>query len=333
MPTALTFDILRLLSDAQFHSGPVLARGLDVSRASVAGALRGLDSLGIELMCDPRRGYRLAAPIDWLDSRQIASHLRDHAAKFQVHVLDMTESTNTTLLKRAAAGAPSGTVVTTELQTAGRGRRGRSWHTGLGGALTFSLLWRFEQGAGVLAGLGPAVGVALVRALRTLGVSDALLKWPNDVLVSHHKVAGTLVEIQGDVLGPSCAVIGVGVNHRLHATTRQRIDQAVTDLTSTGMRGDRNQVLAEAVAQLAEMLEQFATQGFAPLRKEWDSYHVYAGKSVALRMPDGSFEQGIVAGVSDDGALFLQTSTGLRRFHSGEVSLRPLGEPRFASGG
>jgi len=112
-----------------------------------------------------------------------------------------------------------------------------------------------------------------------------------------------------------------------------RVDQAVTDLTSTGVGADRNRVLAEALAQLGRMLEQFATQGFAPLRKEWDSYHVYAAKPVALRMPDGSFEHGSVAGVSDDGALLLQTSSGLRRFHSGEVSLRPLGEPRFASGG
>src|SRR3954447_6256738 len=153
MPTALTFKILRLLSDAQSHPGSVLARRLGVSRARVASALRGLEGWGVELIYDSRRGYRLAAPIDWLDTRQIESGLRDHSAKFQVQVLDMTESTNTMLLERATSGAPSGTVLTAELQTAGRGRRGRAWHTGLGGALTFSLLWRFERGAGMLAGL------------------------------------------------------------------------------------------------------------------------------------------------------------------------------------
>ena len=81
------------------------------------------------------------------------------------------------------------------------------------------------------------------------------------------------------------------------------------------------------------MLEPFSVQGFAPLRKEWESYHVYAAKRVALRMPDGTFQHGIAAGVSDDGALLLQTGNGLRRFHSGEVSLRPVGENRFGTDG
>ncbi len=335
MPTALTFDLLRLLSDAQFQSGPALARRLGVSRASLRTALRDLDAIGVELTRNPHHGYRLAAPIDWLDAAQIKAGLGPHAALYDLRLLDMTASTNTMLLENAA-GVPSGTVVVAELQTAGRGRRGRGWHTGLGGALTFSVLWRFEQGAGVLAGLGPAVGVALVRALRELGATEALLKWPNDVLVRHQKIAGTLVEIQGEVLGPSLAVIGIGINHRLDPATRQRIDQAVTDLASVGVHAPRNRVLAGLLSHLAVVLLEFSAQGFAPLRKEWESFHVYAGKRVALRLPDGSFEQGIAAGVSDDGALLLQTNTGLRRFHSGEVSLRPLneaGEPRSASGG
>ena len=336
MTTALTFSILRALSDAQFHSSTALARQLGVSPASIATAMNGLDSLGVEVTRASALGYRLDVPIDWLDARQIKLHLGTQAAKFELSVVDMAASTNTTLLESAANGLPSGGVVTAELQTAGRGRRGRAWHTGLGGALTFSLLWRFEQGAGVLAGLGPAVGVALVRALRNLGVTEVALKWPNDVLIRHQKVAGTLVEIQGDVLGPSVAVIGVGINHCLDTATRQRIDQAVTDLRSAGVTADRNRVLAELLTQLAAMLEVFSTEGFGPLRKEWEGLHVYAGRRVALRLPDGSIEQGTAAGVGDDGALLLQTDTGLRRFHSGEVSLRAvnvLSEPRSASSG
>jgi BirA family biotin operon repressor/biotin-[acetyl-CoA-carboxylase] ligase len=336
MPNALTFRILRLLSDAQFHAGPALAKRLGVSRAAVWAALRELHTLGVELARAPRQGYRLAAPIEWLDAAQVRLHLGTHAALFDVRVVDMATSTNTLLLESAAAGAPSGSVLTAELQTAGRGRRGRAWHTGLGGALTFSVLWRFEQGAGVLAGLGPAVGVALARALRGLGVADAVLKWPNDVLVRHQKVAGTLVEIQGDVLGPSLAVIGVGINHRLDPATRQRIDQAVTDLRSVGVLADRNRVLGELLGHLAAVLQTFSMRGFGRLRREWESMHVYSGKPVVVRLPNGSYEHGVAAGVSDDGALLLQTSAGLRRFHSGEVSLRAIGaraEPRSASGG
>jgi BirA family biotin operon repressor/biotin-[acetyl-CoA-carboxylase] ligase len=326
IPTALTFRALRLLSDEEFRSGADLARSLGVSRSSVWKALQGLEEVGVTVLRLRARGYRLAAPIDWLDRAQILRQLGTHAKTYDVRVMDEVESTNTTLLEEAVAGAAGGLVLAAEFQTRGRGRRGRAWHTGLGGALTFSALWRFEQGAGFLAGLGLAVGVALVRALRSLGAEDAMLKWPNDVLVRHQKLAGTLVEIQGDVLGPSLAVVGVGINYRLDRSTRQRIDQAVIDLIAAGAPRDRNHVLGQVLAQLAEVLGMFGAHGFAPLRKEWESYHVYARRPVVLRLPDGGRTEGIVAGVGNDGALLLQTDTGLRRFHSGEVSLRAVGD-------
>jgi BirA family biotin operon repressor/biotin-[acetyl-CoA-carboxylase] ligase len=322
----LTFGALRLLSDREFRSGEDLARLLGVSRTSVWNALRGVGEAGITLLRLRGRGYRLAAPIEWLDPVRIHHHLGVHGQDYEVRVVDTVESTNTSLLEQAVAGAPSGLVLAAELQTRGRGRRGRAWHTGLGGALTFSVLWRFEQGAGLLAGLGLAVGVALVRALRSLGVEHAMLKWPNDLLVRHQKLAGTLVELQGDVLGPSLAVVGVGINVRLDKPTRQRIDQAVTDLAAAGASCDRNRVLGRVLGELAEVLEAFTLQGFGPLRKEWDGYHVYAGRPVTLLLPNGGRTEGTVAGVGDDGALLLQTSSGLRRFHSGEVSLRAAGD-------
>jgi BirA family biotin operon repressor/biotin-[acetyl-CoA-carboxylase] ligase len=324
--TSLTFSVLRLLSEREFRSGEDLARSLGVSRSSVWKSLRGVDEAGVTVLTLRGRGYRLAEPIDWLDPAQIHRHLGVHGEHYEVRVVDTVESTNTSLLEQAVAGASGGLVLAAELQTRGRGRRGRAWHTGLGGALTFSVLWRFEQGAGLLAGLGLAVGVALVRALRSLGVENAMLKWPNDLLVHHQKLAGTLVELQGDVLGPSLAVVGVGINVRLDKPTRQRIDQAVTDLAAAGAPRDRNRVLGHVLAELAEVLEAFTVQGFGPLRKEWDGYHVYAGRPVTLLLPNGGRTEGTVAGVGDDGALLLQTSTGLRRFHSGEVSLRAAGD-------
>jgi BirA family transcriptional regulator, biotin operon repressor / biotin---[acetyl-CoA-carboxylase] ligase len=326
--TPLTFRCLRHLSDQEFRSGEDLARSLGVSRSSVWKALHGLEPCGVEVLRLQGRGYRLVTPIDWLDPVQIGRHLGVHSEAYELCIVDSSESTNTALLEQAVTGAPGGLVLAAELQTRGRGRRGRTWHTGLGGALTFSVLWRFEQGAGSLAGLGLAVGVALVRALRSLGVDDAMLKWPNDVLVRYQKLAGTLVEIQGDVLGPSLAVVGIGLNFQLDDATRGRIDQAVTDLIATGAPRDRNRTLGRVLAHLAEVLQAFSTHGFGPLRREWESYHVYAARPVTLRLPDGAREEGTVAGVSDDGALLLQTGAGLRRFHSGEVSLSAAGEDK-----
>jgi BirA family biotin operon repressor/biotin-[acetyl-CoA-carboxylase] ligase len=327
-PAPLTFRALHLLSAEEFRSGEQVARSLGVSRTSVWKALKGLEAVGVTLSRTRGRGYRLSAAIDWLDPAQVRRYLGAYRDVYELRVVDMVESTNTTLLEQAVTGAAGGLMLAAELQTRGRGRRGRVWYAGLGGALTFSVLWRFEQGAGFLAGLGLAVGVALVRALRSLGVEAVTLKWPNDLLIRHQKLAGTLVEIQGDVLGPSLAVVGVGINFRLDASTRERVDQAAADLVSTGARYERNGVLGRVLWHLAEVLNAFRDHGFGPLRDEWESYHVYAGRTVTVRLPDGGREEGTVAGVEDNGALLLQTRSGLRRFHSGEVSLRAAGSDR-----
>jgi len=320
------------MSSEAFRSGEQLARSLGVSRTSVWRELKDLEAAGVMLLRKRGGGYRLATAIDWLDPIQVGRHLGAHRDVYQLRIVDVVESTNTTLLEQAVTGAAGGLLLAAELQTRGRGRRGRLWHAGLGGALTFSVLWRFEQGAGFLAGLGLAVGVALVRALRSLGVEGTTLKWPNDLLIRHQKLAGTLVEIQGDVLGPSLAVIGVGINFRLDVSTRERVDQAATDLLSEGGPYDRNRVLGRVLWHLTEVLNAFRDHGFGPLRDEWESYHVYAGRAVTVRLPDGGWEEGAVAGVDDTGALLLQTRSGLRRFHSGEVSLRAAGSDQRRRG-
>jgi BirA family transcriptional regulator, biotin operon repressor / biotin---[acetyl-CoA-carboxylase] ligase len=320
----LTFRALRLLGEGEFRSGEALARALRVSRTTVWKALQGLEEWGVTLFKVQGRGYRLVTPLDWLERSRVMQQLGPRAELFQVELLDVTESTSSVLLNEAVAGAPSGLVVAAELQTQGRGRRGRTWHTGLGGALTFSLLWRFDRGVGALGGLSLAVSVAIVRALRALGVDDVLLKWPNDVMWRHQKLAGVLVEIEGDVMGPSAVVIGIGINVRLEPGVRDRIDQAVVDLAGTGAPPDRSRLLGILLVHLADVMEAFASRGFAPLKAEWEALSSVAGRMVAVTMPDASQESGLVAGVADDGALLLQTATGLRRYYSGDVSVRPI---------
>jgi BirA family biotin operon repressor/biotin-[acetyl-CoA-carboxylase] ligase len=200
---------------------------------------------------------------------------------------------------------------------------GRPWHAGVGRALTFSVLWRFTQGAGAMAGLSLAAGVAVIRALEGLGAEDARLKWPNDVLWRGHKLAGMLIEMQGDALGPSAAVIGVGLNVRLSKAMRSRIDQPAADLESAcGRELDRSAVLAAILVQLVQVLDGFTEHGFAPLRCEWERYHAHQGQMVAVKLPTGRIEEGVASGVADDGALLFRTGTAVRRLHSGEVSVR-----------
>ena len=319
----LTASVLKHLCDGEFHSGETLARALEVSRASVWHAIRDLEAAGLEIYKVHGRGYRLPQPLTLLDRAAIGRNLGAQAARFTLEVRAAADSTNTVLLGSAAAGAPSGAVLAVEWQPGGRGRLGRAWHAGVGESLTFSLLWRFARGAAALSGLSLAVGLALTRALAASGATDAALKWPNDVLWRGRKLAGILIELAGDALGPTAAVIGIGINVRLSKMTRARIDQPAVDLeTASGAAPDRNRLLAAALIEIDRVLETFARDGFAPLRAEWQGRHAHQGKRVVLTLPDGSRQAGQAKGVAEDGSLLLETRAGLKRYHSGDISVR-----------
>jgi BirA family biotin operon repressor/biotin-[acetyl-CoA-carboxylase] ligase len=320
--TPHTLEVLRLLQNGEFQSGEAVGKALGITRGSVSNALADIDEFGLTVHKVRGRGYRLVTPVQWLSRDAIFEHL-GRQVRFDIEIVDETGSTNTALLERATRGAPSGTVLVAELQTRGRGRRGRDWHSGLGGALTFSVLWRFEQGAGFLSGLSLAVGIALARVLRRHGAEDAMLKWPNDVLWRYLKLAGILIELAGDAMGPTVAVIGVGINLRLPEAVKARIDQPVVDLVKIGIEVDRNRLFAEFLVELDVVLRRFSGDGFAPFRHEWNRMHAYQDRMVFLRMPDKTELQGKVEGVAEDGALMIKTRSGMRKFYGGELSLRP----------
>ena len=320
----LTAGVYARLADGEFHSGAALARSLDVSRASVWNAVRDLEATGIEVYKVRGRGYRLPHPVALLDRAAVERHLGTNVERFALDIRHDVNSTSTTLLECAAAGAAGGTVVAVEWQSGGRGRLGRAWHAGVGEALTFSLLWRFSRGAGALSGLSLAVGVALARALAAAGATGVALKWPNDIVCGDAKLAGILTELAGDALGPTAVVIGIGLNVRLSEATRARIGQPATDLVSVcSAVPDRNRLLAAVLVELGRVLDAFSKDGFAPLRAEWQRCHAHQGKRVTLTLPNGSRQDGRASGVTEDGSFLLETHAGLKHFHSGEVNLRP----------
>ena len=144
--------------------------------------------------------------------------------------------------------------------------------------------------------------------------------WP---LSAHGKLAGILVEAQGDMLGPSAVVIGIGLNLSLPQPILRQIEQPVTSLSDmTATVPERNLLLAVLLRELHSVLCEFAVHGFPALRAEWESYHGVQGRPVQLLLPDGSRVAGIVRGVAADGSLDLETAQGARRFNVGEISLR-----------
>ena len=317
----LTFPILNLLADGQFHSGEVLAQDFNVSRATVWNAVKHAESLGVEVFKVRGRGYKLPQAIELLDENRVLAAIGAQRAWFNVQILDEVASTNTYLMQHKDSA--HATCVAAHVQTHGKGRRGRTWVSQLGASLTFSLLWRFQCGAAALSGLSLAVGVALIRALNSLSVNNVQLKWPNDVLVEGKKLAGILIELQGDLEGPSAAVIGVGVNLNLPKNVLDSIDQPAIDLANASIKHvNQSELLGVILKHLADVLSSFETHGFIGLRDEWLSYHAYENKPVRMLLPNGTDVHGIVKGVADDGILLVQTALGLQRFSAGEISLR-----------
>jgi BirA family biotin operon repressor/biotin-[acetyl-CoA-carboxylase] ligase len=330
--TTLGFSLLRQLSDGQFHSGEDLAAKVGLTRARVSQVLKDAGTAGLALERIKGRGYRLLEAPEFLDAKKVRVHLVDRlAAKgttlpATVEVVDQIESTSSELMRRAQRRDVHGVALAAEWQSAGRGRRGRAWTAIAGGSLTFSLGWKFEQGAGFLAGLSLAVGVAVVRALEAERFKDVALKWPNDLIHRHLKIGGILIELNGDALGPTTTVIGVGLNVRIPAAARKDIPVPVTDLaTIAGRRAppiDRNRLLAALLAELGAVLDLYAREGFAPFAAEWQHRHAYQGKPVRLLLPDGATVTGKVAGVDASGALVLADGPRRARFLSGEITLR-----------
>lgn len=313
-------EVLRQLSHDDFASGEHIARRLGCSRATINNAVREANEAGVAVHAVQGRGYRLAEPLDWLNPSALAGLLE--SAGFRFHYFERLPSTNTFLLDEARHGAPHRTLAVAEWQTEGRGRRGRSWLASLGNGLAFSLLWRSGRTAAELSGLSLAVGVILVRTLRGLGLAQSSVKWPNDILVEGKKLAGVLIELSGDMLGPSTAVIGVGLNLHGGDSLSRAVGQPVTDLSAHLGRVDRNAVFLALVRALDEGLARFEQGGFAAFRAEWNACHAYHEHTVDVLTGQDERISGQAVGVDDLGALLLETPSGVRRFHSGEVSLR-----------
>lgn len=328
-PHKALFPILRRLSDGVFHSGQDLAREFQLSRASVFNVLSQAEAMGLKLHAVRGRGYRLPEPLEWLDGAAVSGRLGEVARAFDVRIVDSLDSTNTALMAAALQGAADGTVLCAEHQHAGKGRRGRQWHAVPGGSLTFSVLWRFDGGLQSLAGLSLAAGLAVARAINRHSRHAARLKWPNDVLVDYRKLAGILVEVQGDMHGSAFAVVGVGLNVSLSDAQRDAVDQAVVDLAEMGVTVGRNQLLADCLQELHSTLGLFRLHGFAALRADWMALDAYAGKAVALLLPDARGIHGVAAGVDETGAFLLRDQHDtLNTYSGGEISLRLDGRTR-----
>ncbi|WP_407294873.1 bifunctional biotin--[acetyl-CoA-carboxylase] ligase/biotin operon repressor BirA [Stutzerimonas zhaodongensis] len=314
-------NLLRLLSDGRFHSGEELGSVLGVSRSAVWKNLKRFEAeFGIELFRVPGKGYRLAEPLSLINHEESAAALADLG--WTLYVLDTVDSTNAEAFRLIDAGVTTPFVIVSEAQTAGRGRRGRAWVSPSAQNIYYTLALKITRGPSALSALSLVVGLAVLKALRLAGVSNAGLKWPNDVLADGKKIAGILVELSGDPADVCHVIIGIGVNVNM-APGSLDVGQPWTSVKEqVGGLCDRGKFLQLISRSLSEYLSRHAREGFAALHEEWEANNIWRGKQCTLSTGSQQFT-GMMMGVDQQGALRLRISDQEQRsFSGGELSLR-----------
>lgn len=311
--------LLKLLKDGRFHSGQALGVALGVSRSAIWKQLQHLEAeLGLSIHKVRGRGYQLAAPLTLLDPVEIREQAP--SCDWPILVFDSIDSTNAEALRAIERGQAAPFLVLAERQTAGRGRRGRKWASPFAENIYYSLVLRIEGGMRQLEGLSLVVGLAVMQALRELGISGAGLKWPNDVLVGQKKIAGILLELVGDPADVCHVVLGVGINVNMQIT--DEVDQQWTSMRlESGKVFDRNHLVGELGAMLQAYLSRHQVDGFSAIQAEWEQNHLWQGRAVSL-IAGVNHIDGEVLGIDNQGALRLKVGGVEKVFSGGELSLR-----------
>ncbi len=322
--------LVRLLADGELHSGEALAHTLGVTRAAVAKQIPALADWGIDVETLPRRGYRLAMPVELLDLAGLRAALapasRVRLDRLEIH--DELPSTNTHLLADTDLAPGRYRVCLAEFQTAGRGRRGRVWRQPFASGLCLSFGWLFREPPAALGALSLAAGVATLRALRRCGVEALTLKWPNDVLKEGAKLGGILSELRLESAGPAYVVIGIGLNVRLPAALKDDIVAAggvpAADLaTGPGTPPSRAFLAATLIDELLAVVVEFDRCGFGPFAAEWRDADALRDRRVQVHARD-AVRDGVARGIDSVGGLRVEIDGRLETLTAGEVTLRAV---------
>lgn len=321
--------VVRCLADGRIHSGREVAARLGVSRSAVWKHIRRLGEWGVEVQAVPGRGYRLTQALELLDRARILEQLDAPTASAleALNVLGVTDSTSTRVLALPAPSPGQLRACCAEFQTSGRGRRGRRWLSPYASGLCLSVSWCFETVPADLPALSLAAGLAVRRGLSASREAHLMLKWPNDVVRDGAKLAGILVDVEGESSGPLRAAVGVGVNVTVPPALAAGIVRdggmppVGLDTALPAGHPGRNEMAARLLNALFAVFAQFSRHGFAPFADEWRRYDYLFGKPVTVRAGSTSYA-GTAAGISAAGALLLDNGADIATVIAGDVSLR-----------
>lgn len=325
--TQLVLEML-LESGPDFASGEALSGKLGLSRTAVWKVVNALRDRGYAIEAVPSRGYRLVRVPDRLTALEIVPLLETHDLGRTVHAFDSLPSTSELAFRLAGEGAEHGELVVAEQQTAGRGRRGRSWASPPGKNLYASLVLRPELPPQRAPELTLLAAVAVAEALRGEGV-EASIKWPNDLQVGGRKIAGLLTELSAEADRVHFVVLGIGVNLNAGPSDfpPDVAELATSVMRVLGRRVNRAAFVARLMKVLEQWLDTHEQEGFGPVRARWRALSSTLGLEVLVKAERREL-RGVAEDIDLDGALLLRTGDGLERVLAGDVEqVRPRVRP------
>lgn len=326
--------LLACLSDGSVHSGESLGLALGISRAAVWKHVKAAQLAGVPISASRGEGYRLESGFELLNADTIRrACVPDVANVFpELEVFMTLDSSNTQVMKRYQEGCAHPLVILAEKQTAGRGRRGRVWHSPFAGSIYLTVGWVFTEGVAALEGLSLIIGLKVVEVLQRFGANDLQLKWPNDVYWDKRKLAGILIDVQGDPAGVCQVAIGIGINVNLQEAQSSFIDQPWVDLATVIKNRpiSRNQIVAALLNDLVPVLKTLPDKSFSAYQHAWQAYDLCYGRDVIVQSGN-SVMVGRACGVNSQGAYGIHlikdgsdadTPSAIQYVSGGEISLR-----------
>lgn len=318
-------EILEALRETDgYVSGQDLCNKFGVSRTAVWKAIKQLKEAGYEIEAVPNKGYHIVSAPDLMNKVELESIRNTTWAGQEIYYYDVTDSTNIRAKELAEEGHPSGTLVVADRQEAGRGRRGRSWDSPSGTGIFMTLLLKPEMNPNHASMLTLVAAMAVARAISKCAGTEALIKWPNDIVIGGKKICGILTEMSAQFDFINHIVIGIGINVHNEHFPEEIAETAGSILLQTGKRIRR----AELIEQILEQFEHYyaifmETEDLSGLVKEYNAILVNMNKSVRVLDPKEPFE-GKAMGITKKGELIVDTWESRKMVSSGEVSVRGL---------
>lgn len=315
--------LVNQLNDGSWHTETMLARALKMSRTTICDLINQLIHYGVRLECEGEKGYRLSPPLYLLDAQLLTAAIQQ---PISLQIFESITSTNDYLKSISHTSLPI--VCLAECQTAGRGRFQRAWHSPFAQNIYLSLSYRLDCEITQLAGFSLVISLVIAKMLKHLYPTQPIqVKWPNDIMIHHHKLSGSLIELQTETPGSYRVIIGIGINVNMIDDTQEVISQSWTSLkTLTGENINRNLLVATLINQLFDALQHFQSEGLAYFMGDWKAFDGLYNQPVSLNSPHG-LRHGIMKGIDQQGQLLLETNHGIEAFSAGDTSLARKHEP------